>query len=347
MPDPTTQDLITETRTKLDQLIAQVATLQAAINTQIPPALTSTLITTRNKLQELITKLQADLDRLEEYQEALLLNPNTATSTQLQAAVELFEITLAPTDSLNDPDKWGKIERLQQAYQAVRAIVTKIATYFLVNSIPDTMRGLLLFIDNFGGTEIQLVRGEFEDSPTSAASTKMVDRNGIQIPVIFLYMAPWDNNNNPIQNYLHTTANITHEFGHVIVLRNGGDNSEIYKEWFVSWDGVAGHLGIGQYISPPFPPEEGWGDNAGNLQNTIPFTGSELENERIANMFEAFVTGYQPEINAGDSRQQRAAWALWTFMTGAEPPNDVWIDGQQNTRPIGSGMLRWIQLYSA
>jgi hypothetical protein len=75
---------------------------------------------------------------------------------------------------------------------------------------------------------------------------------------------------------LHIAANITHEFGHVLLLRNGGDNSDMYKEWYVSWNGQPSNLGIGQYISTPFSPTEGWGSNATNLQNTMELTGTDL-----------------------------------------------------------------------
>lgn len=259
---------------------------------------------------------------------------------------EKFNITLESDSSITSGNGWDKPERVEQAYTAVVRIVNAISQKLYRG---DTIISALQFKRTFGGTHLRLIPLPIT---SGAASTNMADRipdpgNTPDTPVIEMYIGS-------DQTYVHSAENITHEFGHVIVLRNGGDNSAMYKEWDDSWNGISAS-GIGQFISPPFAPGEGWGSNASRLQNVMPYTGSDLENERIANMFEAWVTGYAPAINSSDSREQRAAWALWTFMTGNQPPYDpqypndptktVWIDGTRNERPYGSGIHHWIQLY--
>jgi hypothetical protein len=232
----------------------------------------------------------------------------------------------------------------------MRNIIMRIVGEFAGGAEPsddNKLRAALLFIDVFGGTELRLEPGTNPNDPNAAASTGIIPSG----PVIYLYLTVGSNN-----NHLHTTENIVHEFGHVLLFRNGADNSEIYKEWYVSWDGEPTHLGIGQYISTPFLPEDGWGSNADKLQNT---STVDIEQERLANMFEAFITGYQPNIAydplAPNQRERRAAWALWTFMTGTPPPYDsnalddpertVWIDAARATRPLGRGLRYWLQFY--
>lgn len=333
MPDPTTQDLITETRTKLDQLIAQVATLEAAITTQIPPALTSTLIDTRDKLQELITKLQADLDRLIEYQDAYV-NPDSSTLQQWEDALELFEISLTVVSGgLGSDTGWDRDqERVRAAYKAVYRIIQKIAVGLYSG---DIVRGVLQFIDTFGGTTLQLTL-ERTSGTTPYAETQNPGGN-----IIFLYTAPdttWRLDDINRGYIVHTAENITHEFGHVLAFRNGSDNSAMYQEW----------NSIQIYISD-FETTLGWSaENFQFLQNQsllIDLPRNELEHERIANMFEALITGYDPDTGATDSRQLRAAWAMQTFMTANVPPSGVCIDSQQCSSIVGTGILNWVKFY--
>jgi hypothetical protein len=77
-------------------------------------------------------------------------------------------------------------------------------------------------------------------------------------------------------------------------------------------------------------------------------------------MVEVFITGYQPSliynpVDPDGIRINRAAWAMWTFMSGIAPPFDanalndpsktVWIDLTRTVCPVGSGVIHWIQLY--
>lgn len=62
---------------------------------------------------------------------------------------------------------------------------------------------------------------------------------------------------------------------------------------------------------------------------------TDLEDERIANMFEAWVSGVEPQINDSDAGQARRAWAMWTYMTGNCPPPEFNIE-------CSSGFGNWI-----
>jgi hypothetical protein len=72
------------------------------------------------------------------------------------------------------------------------------------------------------------------------------------------------------------------------------------------------------------------------------FTAFDLENERLANMFQAWVYDYIPLLNDENPTTRRGAWAMYTFMTGQVPPTDVNIDLTGNTSPIGNGFMYWI-----
>jgi hypothetical protein len=346
MPTPTTQELLQQAENFLDEIDDRIAAIEPDRNQA--SAMLVSVGPIRDDLADFINRWEQIITRMNVYVNALT---EPTTEQGYKDALDLFEIILAPVEDLDDTNRWANVQRLQNAYKAVQNTINKIATEFAGGSSPtndNKLRAALLFIDVFGGTEFRLEPGSNPDNPNSAASTGIIASG----PVIYLYLTVGSNT-----NHLHTTENIVHEFGHVLVFRNGTDNSEIYKEWYVSWDGDVTHLGIGQYISTPFTPQEGWGSNAGELQNT---SIVDIEQERLANMFEAFITGYQPNTAydpsaTDEQRERRAAWALWTFMSGTPPPYDpnapddpertVWIDNARNTRPVGSGLMYWLQFY--
>jgi hypothetical protein len=356
-PTPALTQLLSA-KTSLDQYIAYLD--QAMLELRVCDAADglTQLTNAQAALQTYQSQIQAAQTALQPYQNVLFsgstaITPTNATLQQKQDALTQFDIPLTViSGSLGSDPGWnrGSSERVSEAYRAVYNIIFRIAEKVFSN---DMLLGALQFRRTFGGTELQLA-GQRQSGTTPYAET--LNPGGA---TIFLYIQP--TTPPPLRAdditrgwVVHTAENIIHEFGHVLVFRNGSDNSALYKQWYVSWNDST-DLGIGQYISIPFGPTEGWGGNAGNLQNTEVLTGSELENERIANMFEAWSTGYIPEINSSDERQQRAAWALWTFMTGTPAPYNpqypddrtktVWIDGSKNVRPIGSGIQHWIQLY--
>jgi hypothetical protein len=337
-PEPTNQDLITQAEEALEQLQAWVLQIEDDLEEPVATLLQS-LTPAHDALQSLTGDLQAFLDRLEAYQDALV-DPDNSTLQDWEDALELFEIQLTVVEGGLGPNDtgWDKdAERVRAAYKAVYRIISRIADASYNN---DLVAGALQFVQTFGVTTLQLTLHRVDEQGIRT-STPYAETQNPGGSIIFLYTDPDpeylttpDSNRGYV---VHTAENITHEFGHVLVFRNGSDNSGIYTEW-------AGSLtvtGISQYISP-FPPTLGWGDNAGNLQNT---SEVDIEHERIANMFEAFVTGYQPAINSANATERRAAWAMWTFMTGIEPPSDVCIDLTQTVRPVGSGLMHWVQLY--
>jgi len=269
---------------------------------------------------------------LDQFRDDLL----ASSTADKESALLRFGLTLAPDSATWQSDNG---QRIQNAYQAVINIINRISSELFCS---DTVLGAMQFKQNFNGTELQIVQGSNPNDAAAAASTGIVDRDGVLIPVIYLYTMP---TNSP--NHIHTPENIIHEFGHVLVFRNGQDNSAIYMEWTQSFT---------QYISP-FDPEDGWGANAINLQNR---STTDKEQERIANMFEAWVKGYTPDLvydpnSPAGQRLHRAYWALWSFMTATPPPYDptalddptktVWIDLTRQVRPVGSGILYWIKLY--
>lgn|GEM_PF-1707287 len=335
MPTPTTQNLLQQAENYLDEI-------DVRINTTLPDrnqaaAMLEAVIPIRADLADFLDNWQQIIDRMHEYVDALT---EPTTEQGYKTALDLFEILLAPAEDLSDPNKWGNLQRLQNAYGAVRNIIVKIATEFSGGSSPTNdhkLHAALLFIDAFGGTELRIEPSANPNDPDAAASTDILPRG----PVIYLYLTVGSNT-----NHIHTVENIVHEFGHVLVFRNGTYTSEIYKEWYVSWNGTS-EYGIGEFISNfPNDPTLGWGANANNLQNT---SANEIEQERLANMFEAFVTGYDPAINSDDTEERRAAWALYTFMTGECPPTDVNIDIRPGNpeRPCGHGLMYWLQFYES
>jgi len=137
----------------------------------------------------------------------------------------------------------------------------------------------------------------------------------------------------------YTSKNIIHEFGHVLINRHGGNDSDIFNEWqkFIN-------------VIADFNTTLGWSkDKFEILENISTFENEPnrtiLENERIANLFEAWVNGRTPELNDSKSREQRAAWAMWSFMTGECPPDDVKIDKNAKEQPCGKGLINWLLEY--
>jgi hypothetical protein len=326
-------------KTSLDQYIAYLE--QAMIELRACDAADglTQLTNAQAPLQTYQSQILAAQTALQPYQNVLFsgstaITPTNATLQQKQDALTQFDIPLTVISSgLGSDPGWnrGNSERVSEAYRAVYNIIFRIAEKVFSN---DMLLGALQFRRTFGGTELQLA------VQRQAGATPYAETLNPGGTPIFLYLQP--TTPPPLRAddiargwVVHTAENIIHEFGHVLVFRNGSDNSTAYQEW----------NSIQIYISD-FTAELGWGDNFGNLQNDMAgLSGSLKENERIANMFEAYITGYQPDINNSDSRERRAGWAMWTFMSGICPPPDVNIDQSGQESPCGQGIMSWIQDY--
>lgn len=278
---------------------------------------------TKGLLQTVIDSLTPIRDRLSIYNDRL---SGLSDSASLET-LEVVGVRLTIEGENLTEESWTS-ERIAEAYNAVIAIVNRIAT----DSGVDTLFALILFQQVFGGTEIRLLEGNFGDG--SYASTS-VDGS-----IIYLYTQPTaflqsdldrcgelrgiddPSYNNCVGHdfVVHLSANIVHEFGHVLPFRYSDSGL------FESWDQE-----IRNFISP-FNTTEGWTmEQFNNLQNNSVqedvteghMTQTDLENERIANMFEAWISDIQPDINSTDERQLKRAWAMRTFMTGECPPEGL------------------------
>lgn len=275
-------------------------------------------------LQTVIDKLTLVYETLSPYSEILLASASLETLTSMKVSLTIEGENLTE-------ESWTP-ERISEAYNAVKAIINRIA----IDSGVDELFALILFQEVFGDTEIRLLEGNFGDG--SYASTS---NDG---SIIYLYTQPagdWLETdyqacarslnlqrgevNNAVcieGGYIpfHSSENIVHEFGHVLPFRYSDSGL------FESWDQE-----IRNFISP-FNTTEGWTmEQFNNLQNNSVqedvdlgrLTQTELENERIANMFEAWISNIQPDITSTDERQSKRAWAMRTFMTGECPPEGL------------------------
>lgn len=243
-----------------------------------------------------------------------------ADEKKQQALTDLFNIQFTHTSGVTA--EWS-LDRVRNAYDAVRAIMVKLGG-------EESLANTFLFMQLFGGITFEL-SGKDPQNRGAFASTSD-DGN-----IIYLYTEE--------TSRAHTAPNIVHEFGHVLVFRHGRDASEIYRQW---------DQGFRQAISD-FDTNLGWRNGRDDLQNKLGLadfggtTSSELENERVANMFERWINGSRSDLNldSGDDREKRAAWAMWSFMTGECPPKDFKINllGDQPPCGEGTGFLYWLRQY--
>ncbi len=343
MPDLPT--LITTARQRLTTVNTHIDVIQQNLSAPSQPLLDAT-ISMRDGLVNLGASLQDIVDDLDEYLNALV-NPTSSTLTQWQTALDLLQITLTVSSSgIGGDAGWSRDEdRVKNAYISVYQIISRLSA--LLDN--DTGQAILLFLDAFGGVSLQLTQ-ERISGQTPYAETENPGGN-----IIFLYLDPDTERTQADidRGYIvHTPANIIHEFGHVLVFRSGGNSSGIFQEWQNTfWS----------FISD-FDTNQGWAGGADGsdfkaLANRARradvvdgvLTADELENERIANLFQAFILGYQPDIDGNQpaentlpEKQRRAAWAMQSFMTGTCPPSDVHIDLTEQTTPCGQGLIFWI-----
>lgn len=270
------------------------------------------LVTFSDQLQQVFVKA--------DYYNAFSADAIAADKKQ-QALIDLFGIRFTRTSDKIDLS----LERIGNVYQAVQDIARKLGG-------EDDLANIFLFIQVFGTVTVEL-SGKDPEGKGAFASTSA---DG----TIHLYT---EETSRP-----HTPANIVHEFGHLLVLRHGGDKSGIFQQWDTKFR---------QAISD-FDTKLGWKNGLDDLQNTLglaDFGGetSELENERIANMFERWINGSRSDLNldSEDDREKRAAWAMWSFMTGECPPEDFKIrlgEGIDVVQPPcgeGTGFLYWLRQY--
>lgn len=244
------------------------------------------------------------------------------------------------TDS-GDWRSWMKDPHAAERTQEVFASITDTTAALAAQGGRSYNDAIKLFREAFGVTEIQLTSGKNANDETAYASTDLIDGK----PVIYLFTDPSILlEEDELRGFaLHNRQNIVHELGHALVLLSGGSNSAIYQEW----------EGVRSLISD-FDTTEGWDKDTFDflLQNKSSLedvrngsiTRFELENERLANLFQAYVYKYQPLLDpSAEPKQRRAAWAMYTFMTGECPPDDVNIDLTGQVRPCGQGMLHWVE----
>jgi hypothetical protein len=290
------------------------------------------LLQVRSHLNEFI----GDLNSL------VMLLQEALTIPASQQGLERFGVALTVGGTLTSAD-WTQ-DRLNQAKEAIRAIIAAMSRD------GDWLSGALLFMTAFGGTEIRLTNQERQCDPPTPPEDCITPYAETENPggrIIYLYTEPEaDRTQADIDRryVVHTAANIVHEFGHTLAFRHGSDASEIYLEWQQIW----------QLISD-FNTDLGWANGLESLQNRSTIEDveaglierNELEHERIANMFEAWVYNRLPDVGAeSGSRRQRAAYAMWIFMFGECLPENVNIDlRSQPVRPCGTGFLEWIRQY--
>lgn len=293
--------------------------------------------------EEAEDKLQTMIDSLIPIKELLEGYHNLLEADISRETLAGIGVTLTVTGENLTDDNWTE-ERIRAAYDAVIAIIDRIAD----ESQIDKLFELMIFKEVFGGVTITLFEGNFGDDSYASTSD---DGN-----TIFLYTQPTVflesdlercgerfGIENPLYAdcvsrdfVVHSARNIIHEFGHVLLNR--------YDEsgFFASWDQAI------RIFIDPFDTSDGWtGNQFDDLQNNSEqsdvnegrMSQIQLENERIANMFEAWVLEIEPQINSTDPDEARRAWAMWTFMTGDCPPADI------NVPCSSMGFIDWIKQF--
>jgi hypothetical protein len=309
------------------------------------------LLDAQFSLGELISRLGAIKDKLQPFDTAL-------KGTVSKETIAQFGVRITTSEGLA-ADAWSP-ERIQQAYTAIINIIHSFASQFFGG---DNLFGLIQFMETFGGVEIQLKEG----SDGGGGNYARTSPDGT---IIYLYTAPSILLQTDLDRCaaglgkadvtsaecasagytLHSAENIVHEFGHVLAFQLAG-------EVVSTWDKLRNLLNvpIGETGYSYFETTLGWGQEIiDHLQNRSTYrddvlTGhmstTELENERVANMFQALVYQYRPLLDDSTSEKRRAAWLMWIFMTGECPPPDVFAG--RDTPPCGdqiTSLKEWIQV---
>jgi hypothetical protein len=316
---------------------------------------------TKTHLEELIGYLEEILKLLTEQKDEI----DKANAATYRTILQKLGVTLTVEGGELTDEDWTE-DRLKEAFQAVIDIIKGLARFMFDN---DEFLGLLQFIATFGGVTIQLTKGSFEGSESYAST---LDGNKI-----LLYTQPTRLLNADLERCRaelgqdttedaceqaeyarHTARNIVHEFGHILSFKLGDD---IKNEWYK----LKSKLNVQIHPENSFEGFEtsyGWeSETFDKFENrskyitrkpdgTLHVAKSEveeveLEQERIANIFQAAIYDYEPWFEGDPKRpyQRRAAWLIWMFMTGECPPEGLFA--ASNTPPCGDEIVNlkeWI-----
>jgi hypothetical protein len=214
----------------------------------------------------------------------------------------------------------------------------------------DTGLAILQFIDTFGETELRIIAGMDDEDETAYAIT---DPSG---QIISLYNNPELRAADQARGYpLHTAANLVHEFGHGLSFSLGNEMRNY-------WDSDFRILVVDS--SGYFETDLAWRDFS-VLENRSTYredvlsgrmTTLELEEERLANMFQGLVYSHELRLDENDCTalhtppdpnciERRAAWVMHSFMTGTCSPSDVFTSPGQQRPPCGeqvTTLLKWV-----
>jgi hypothetical protein len=130
VPTPSTQQLLDEAESFLDAIDAGNSAIQPDRNQA--GAMLSAVGPMRTNLANFLTHWQQIRTRMQNYIDALSIPDEIE---DYQAGLDLFTITLAPSDALNDANRWANPQRLNNAYHAVINIINRIARVCLQNRI--------------------------------------------------------------------------------------------------------------------------------------------------------------------------------------------------------------------
>jgi hypothetical protein len=349
MPTPTTQELLQQAENFLDEIADQIATIEPDRNQA--SAMLEAVTPVRNDLADFLAILQQLINRLIEYQNAFY-EPALATPTQKRATLALYGICLEAVPEISLGNGWDNDERVNQAYLAVYNIIKALEHTMYADS--DTLGAILQFIQTFGGTRLRIIAG----GPCSgaAAITGMLDEqiNGttVSVPVIQLYAAVKDGSEAclPIVGFVHSAANIVHEFGHVLLDLTEG-------AFYQDWEQVRVNFSRGN-LRDSIGIDDGWGspNNRENRFDSDDF-GTEcadvnslclkFEVERVADLFLYWIYQNLPNLPSGftfdtqnaDSFIADVAEAFQNFLSGGTWTREV--SGVPQTLSA-QGLVHWI-----
>jgi hypothetical protein len=264
---------------------------------------------------------------LQPYQNALGVSDVQAKRSALQ---NTFRICLEADSSVTVGNGWDKPERVENAYAAVRKIISAIGRE-LYNG--DDVLGALQFVRTFKYTRLRLVQLSLQSG--AAASTEFDN----DISTIGLFTGSQG-------NFLHIPENIVHEFGHVLLDQNRG---AMYDDWEVNvrlkFTNTRDAIGVA----------DGW-SNPGLRQNsfaasTFPDCADasvlcqKFEIERIADLFLFWVYQDNPDYDFDTSNTNSflrdVAIAMKNFISN-EPISWTRTVSGTTINLMAQGMRHWI-----
>jgi hypothetical protein len=236
-----------------------------------------------------------------------------------------LEICLKVDSSVTVGNGWDLNQRVENAYSAVYRMITTIGNQMFGG---DSLLGALQFKRTFRGTRLNLVQDVLSTGALAITgiSDKVPDpQNQPDTSTINLYTGTTGAD-------IHTSPNIVHEFGHVLLDQNRG-------AMYLDWENIRINF-VSANLRDAIGVNDGW-STPGLRQNTFPATQfsacsdpnslcQEFEIERIADMVLFWVyqgdPGYTFDINNGNSFIKDAAIAMQNYVT---------TDGAEWTRTVG------------